>query len=512
MRGMTVTNRRKWMLGAALGVAGCGGRRHRDRAANSITVLYPHDEFALGPDGWQARFLVFLPLVRWNRRGELEGRLAESWEHSPDYRTWIIRLREGVRWHDRVPVTAHDVKFTIDLFTHPDAMASAPGSYQVQVIDDLTYSLTCNSDVSWRTPLDDWTVYYPKHLLEKMPPKEFWAWDFWTRPVGNGPYRHVHTVPATMMQFKANADYYRGKPRIAEVTLKFADNSTALPELFSGGVETATDIRRADVSALERDGRFGLYHQPYDDEIGVILWNQRLACFRDANVRRALTMAIDRRELYQVLNFPSDTPLIDAPCSRRQFRLRDVPAPIPYDREQAGRLLDEAGWRRNRQGVRERDGKPFRFTAIAQKLLDLDDAAVYVQAQLKRLGIEMEIRLLDSSLLFQRAVTGDYEAAFAKLLTGWGPGNGPENILAAAGYADSRFHHLADRLRNPLDPGLEEQAYAELTQLLQDDAPATFLYPRVYTTAADRHVRGLEYTAYPGDPTGCMDELSLEAS
>jgi peptide/nickel transport system substrate-binding protein len=315
-----------------------------------------------------------------------------------------------------------------------------------------------------------------------------------------------------MMQFAANPDYYRGRPRIAKVVLKFADNSSALPELFSGGVEAATDIRRADVSRLERDGRFGLYHQPYDDEIGVILWNQRLACFRDASVRRALTMAIDRRELCQVLNFPSNTPLIDAPCSRRQFRRRDFSAPIPYDREGAGRLLDQAGWRRNRQGVRDRFGKPFRFAAITGKLLDLDDAAIYVQAQLKFLGIEMDIRVLDSNLLFQRAVTGDYEAAFAKLLTGWGPGNGPENILTATGWVNSTFHQLAKRLRSPLEPEHEAQAYGELTQLLQKYAPATFLYPRVYTTVADRHVRGLEQTAYPGDLTGCMDDLSWEAA
>lgn len=501
-------SRRQWMLGAAVGATGCG-RHRRGLAANSIAVLYPYDETALGPDGWQARFLVFLPLVAWNRHGELEGRLAQSWEHSPDYRTWTIRLRDGVRWHDGVPVTAHDVKFTIDLFSHPDVMSFAPGSFQVQVINDLTYSLTCNSDVSWGTPLDDWTVYYPKHLVEKLSPKGFWAWDFWTRPVGNGPYRHVRTVPGTMMQFEANAGYYRGKPSIAEVVLKFADNSSALPELLSGGVDAATDIRRTDVSKLERDSRFALYHQPYNDSIGVILWNQRLACFRDANVRRALTMAIDRRELFEVLNFPSGTPLIDAPSSKRKFRLRDLPAPIPCDRERAGHILDQAGWRRNRHGVRERDGKPFRLTAIASKVLDLDTAAVYIQTQLKHIGIEMEIRILDSSLLFQRAATGEYEAAFSKLLTGWGPGNGPENFLAATGYANPRFHQLASRLRTPLGPEHEEEAYDELTRLLQEDAPATFLYPKVYTTVVDRHIHGMDRTAYPGDLTGCMDDLSL---
>ena len=110
--------RREWMLGAIGGATGCGRRRGRARAANSVTVLYNADETLLGPDGEPARYLMFLPLVAWNRRGELEGRLAQSWEHSPDYRTWTIRLRDGIRWHDGVPVTAHDVKFTLDLLTN----------------------------------------------------------------------------------------------------------------------------------------------------------------------------------------------------------------------------------------------------------------------------------------------------------------------------------------------------------------------------------------------------------
>src|SRR5262249_37330066 len=161
--------------------------------------------------------------------------------------------------------------------------------------------------------------------------------------------------------------------------------------------------------------------------------------------------------------------VIDAPCSRQQFRRRELPAPIAYDREAAGRLLDKAGWRRNRRGVRERDGNEFRFTAITGNILDLDAAAVYVQSKLRPLGVQMDIRVLDSGLLFQRSVTGDYEAAFAKVLTGWDPGNGPENILAATGYANPRFHELASRLRNPLEPRQEVEAYGELARLLQQD-------------------------------------------
>ena len=95
----------------------CGVGEDRAYSREStITVLYRRDERVLGPYwGVTPQFLVFLPLVARNAKGELEGRLAERWEHSADYRSWTIHLRKNVHWQDGVRVTAHDIKFTLDL-------------------------------------------------------------------------------------------------------------------------------------------------------------------------------------------------------------------------------------------------------------------------------------------------------------------------------------------------------------------------------------------------------------
>ncbi len=521
--------RREWLAGSlrcaaaatvAPGLTACSriGRAGTAARGSSVTVLYPYDEFVLGPDAnMPARFLMFLPLVAWNARGELEGRLAESWEHSPDYRTWTIRLRDGIRWHDGVPVIAQDIKFNLDLWTHPDVvgdlMAVAPGSFLVEVIDRLTYKLTCTRDVSWATPLDDWTVYYPQHVLEKLDPRGFYSWGFWTHPVGNGPYRHVRTVPKTMMEFEANPDYFRGKPKIAHVVLKFGDpaGGGVLPELLSGNVDAATNIRRADLLVLGRNKGFRAFDQAHDEANFALLWNHRHPLFQEAKVRRALTLAINRRELFAVLNLPADTPLLDAPCSKRQLRFRRLPTPIPFDPEQANRLLDEAGWlKTNRKGLRERNGMPFRFTAITGKEFAQADAAVYIQAQLKRAGIAMEIQTLEFNAQFQRAVTGDYEAAINFVFNHW-EGNGAPRFLGSAGYGNPRFPALADRLRTLLPPEQQDEVFRELAQLFQQDVPATFLYPEILTTVAHRRIRGLDRSPYPGDLTWCMDQLWLEA-
>ena len=140
-----------------------------------------------------AKFLVFLPLVTRNEKGELEGRLAQSWEHSADYREWTYYLRRGVRWHDGRPVTAHDIKFTLDLLIsqlYPIDSAT--------LLDDWTIKVRAPA---WSLAgLDTWLVYYPRHVIERLDPKKFNHWDFWTRPVGNGAYRYLRHVPKTLME------------------------------------------------------------------------------------------------------------------------------------------------------------------------------------------------------------------------------------------------------------------------------------------------------------------------
>jgi peptide/nickel transport system substrate-binding protein len=300
--------------------------------------------------------------------------------------------------------------------------------------------------------------------------------------------------------------------------LKLSGDSraTGLAELRSGGVDAAPYLKSVDVLAVAAEPRFRSYSHLYNDLAQMLFWNHQHVLFRDPAVRRALTLGIDRRELIQALNLPADTPVIDSPFSTRQLWRREFPEPMPFDPVRAGQLLDAAGWHTiNREGIRERSGVPFTFAAlVGGNLFDSDAVAtVYIQAQLKRLGIKMNLKPLDAS--FQRVITGDYEAAFHRMFTDWTPdekpyGNGTERFLHAAGYRSSRFAELANQFRNTFDPDLEDRLYKDLARLFREDAPAVFLYPNVYTTTASARIRGLENSPYRGDLTQCMDELWLE--
>jgi peptide/nickel transport system substrate-binding protein len=417
--------------------------------------------------GELTRFLVFLPLVTMNKNWEPEGRLAKSWEHSPDYRTWTYHLRTDVRWHDGVSVT---------------------------VLDDSTVTVHYAGSGGYILP-PWWTVYYPKHLLKDLDPKEIGKWEFWTHPVGCGPYRYVRHVPKTMMVFEANSDYYRGKPKIERVVLKFGEPS--LPELLSGNVDAMVGNPIL-IPNMVADSRFRVYYGTIGTHARAIFWQNAHPFFRDPRVRRALTLAINRRELLQVANLPENTPITDGVYTRRQFRRGELPEPLPYDPAQARTLLEAAGWR-------ERDGKAFHFTAIAsqQMAFGYKEMAVYVQDQLRRVGVRMEVQILDAGIVWNRLKTGEYEAAFSNFRFKPRPLQQQFGKDAWSGYTNAEMVRLIDRALVTADPDAQDRIYRELTEIFRADMPVTLLQPRVEVTFAHRRLRGAD------QPLGSWDDLAL---
>ena len=525
-RGSSVSRRFiVWSLSACsvLAVTACG--RAPDVAKgdpSTFTILVPSDEWLLSPAhrGWAASFLVFLELATPNERGELEGRLAQAWEFSPDHREWTIHLRTDVRWHDGVPVTARDIKFTVDLFKHPDVIASTfnTGFSQiesVEVLDDSTFVMRYKRSSVWHTYWYPgyWHVFYPKHLLEDLDPTTIAEWEFWTRPVGNGPFRYVRHTPKIMMEFEANPDFYLGAPKINRLVLKFGPESVA--ELQAGNVDALHLGNRIAVQALKRDPRFKVYYESWDD-IGALLsliWNHRNPLFGDSRVRRAMAHAIDRHELRRLLDMWEDLPVVDVPFTEPQYWKGELPNPLPYDPALARRLLEEAGWRdTDDDGVLERGGVEFRFPLIASQRHQA--VAVYVQDALREVGVRVEITTLEGSALWERAYeTRDFEAALAAV---WiSPDDidmGLEVMMGENSAIGFDHPHAAELVKAALGAkDLESlgSIYRELAPIVQEEQPFTFLIFAVNTYVAHRRIKGLS-SPFRANPIWSASHLWIE--
>ena len=482
--------------------------RKEDRAyarGSTVTIALPDFSFLL-PDDTDADFLVFLPLATLNDNGELEGRLAKSWEHSDDYREWTYHLRTDIRWHDGNPVTAHDVKFTLDLLSHPDVLEYPHLS--ATVLDDSTLTIISSRAHNYQADI----VYYPKHLLEHLEPKEFWDWQFWREPVGNGPFRFVRHLPQTMIEFEANPDYYRGKPSIDRVVLKFVAKA-GLTELLSGNVDII-ELNPAQIPQFAADSRFRVYYKEPNFAGGVaIYWQHNNPLFRDPRVRRALTLAINRRELLQVFNLPENLPIFDGPITPRQYHRRQLPEPIEYNPAQARTLLEAAGWHDpDGDGVREREGQAFRFTAIAStgpSLWNSDKLAVYIQAQLRQVGVHMAIRTMDGTVVWGRLEAGEFDAAFMVVQSGLHWYQRYFGADSPLGYRNPKVIKLINQAIATADPNEIDQIYRELMGIFRVEQPITYLHPFITAYIVHRRIQGLS-TPFRADPLQIMEDLWLE--
>ena len=390
----------------------------------------------------------------------------------------------------------------MELLAHPDVGEFGPGYIEsVTVLDNSTVTVRYGN--AYASGTIAWEVCFPKHLLEHVDPKKVTEWDFWKHPVGNGPYRFTRYVPETLMEFEANPDYYRGKPRIERVVLKFVRDA-GLAELLSGNVDVMTATNPARVPMLAAEPRFRVYHE-FGGHVYTIFWQNTHPLFRDPRVRQALTLAINRREIVRLLNLPESTPVIDGPYTVRQLRRGGLPEPLPYDPRQAGVLLDAAGYR-DRDGVREREGKPFRFAALVSSRPGWSEIAVYVQEQLRRVGVLMDIRTLDQGSAWGALGTGKFEAVLNFTASTLQRFFGEDSFI---GYHNAGVATLLRRLPLAMDPDEEDRLRQELAQIFRAEVPATFLFPRVNTVFAHRRIRGLS-TPWRADPIRFMGDLWLE--
>ncbi len=484
----------------------CKNNNETSIPKDSITILYPGDERIFHQDYWgmEATFWIFLPLVAYEggERGELQPVLAESWTHSEDYREWTVHLRKDIYWHDGVQMTANDIKFSLDL--KKKAFGGYSMGIKFDLIDDFTFKLIGEKPIP---KLPFWEVYYPKHLLDTLDPDEYFNWDFWKHPIGNGPYRFVRSEAKTMVEVEANPNYFRTQPKIKKAILKFSDQAS-LPELLSGNVDVITDVPRDFLFKIDGDKRFQSYYW-WGVWIQTINWNHNNKLFSDAKVRKALTMAVNRNELAQVLNYPKNIPIADVLYTKKQRATLDFPTPVAYDPEGAIQLLIECGWNdANQDHILEKNGLNFSFTIIVEKANAL--MATYIQENFRRIGVHMKVETTEWNIVKQRLENNDFEAIIGSL-----PSHdiyGLKNLLGKdsfIGYNNREIDSLLTAIQLTGNPEKIDELYKKMMPILQNELPLTFIFPQVLTHIAHKRIKGMN-NHYNSDPVWFLEFLWIE--
>ena len=490
-------------------IAGCP-KEPDIKYPNAITLGSGADAKRLLPflasDGasGQVSGYLFNGLIKYDKDLIITGDLAESWDVSADGLTITFRLRKGVKWHDGVELTSEDVIFTYNAVTNPKIPTPYSSNYgpvkSVEAPD--RYTIRVHYNEPFAPALESWGMgILPKHCLEG---KDMASPEINHKPVGTGPYRFREWITGQKIVLEAFDGYFEGRPKIDRIVIRvIPDPSTMFLELKFGGIDfmglTPPQYKlQADTDFFKRYFQKFRYPSFGYTYLGFNLQNQM---FSDERVRQAMAHAINKNEVIAGVLMGYGIPCTGPFPPESWAYNRDV-KDIDFDPGKATGILSDLGWKRNAEGWLEKGGKIFSFTVITnQGNEERMKTAQIIKEQLKRVGIEMNIKVLEWQAMLHEFID---KKKFEAVIMGWGLSRDPDlyDIWHSSKTKEGEFNFISyknaevDRLlikgRQTFDTGERKKIYHRIHQILSEEQPTIFLYVPDALPVLHKRIKGIE--------------------
>ncbi|CAN7276652.1 ABC transporter substrate-binding protein [Aquipseudomonas alcaligenes] len=427
---------------------------------------------------------------------ELIPGLATSWEISDDGLVYTFRLRPDVKFHatdwftPSRPFNADDVVWTFQRALDPkhpwhesaqrgyayfDAMGMRELIKSVEKVDALTVRFTLTHPeapflADMAMPFASiYSAEYGDQLLAAGKTNQLNQ-----LPIGTGPFVFNRYAKDAQVRYKANADYFRGKPEIDNLIFAITlDSNVRLQKVRAGECQLALYPKPEDVAGIRNDPRLAV------DEIDALLTtyvaiNTEHKPLDDARVRQAINLSIDKQALLGAVFGPGAASAAVNPYPPTLLGYNHHIQDWPHDPEKARALLAEAGVKDLKITLFIRNGTS---PTIPNPAL----AAQMMQADLAKAGIQMTIRSLEWGELLKRSKGGEHDM----VLLGWAGDNGdPDNFLSPnlscaaaksgenqARWCDQAFETLMQKARTVSEPAERAKLYEQALEVFHNQAP-----------------------------------------
>ena len=448
--------------------------------------------------------LVFNGLVKYDKNLKLTGDLAESWKILDGGTRIIFKLRRNVRWHDGRPFTAEDVKFTYEKLIDPSVKTPYGSDYLL--VKSLNTPDLYTVEVTYKQPfapaLESWGMgIIPKHIFAAG---DFNTSPFNRKPVGTGPYKFREWITDEKIVLDANPDYFEGKPYISRYIYRIIpDQSVQFLEMRKESIDELSltpDQWRA-YPEFFRD--YNKFRYPSFSYV-YIGFNLRLPLFADKRFRKAVAHAINKKDIIDGVLLGMGK-AATGPYPPQSWAYDPAVKDTAYDTESSRKLLAELGYsEKGRDGYLEKDGKPLEFTIITNQGNTMRSlTAEIIQAQLKQVGIKVNIRVIEWSAFVHQFID---KRNFEAVLLGWSLGRDPDqySIWNSEQTEEGRYNFVSyknaevDRLlnegRRTFDQKKREVIYHKIHGILADDLPYIFLYYPESLPCVHKRIKAVEAT------------------
>ena len=417
---------------------------------------------------------MFNGLIKYDKDANIVTDLAQSY-HFVDDTTLIFKLRQDVLWSDGVPFSAKDVLFTYETITSPKIFTPYASSFMhilhVKMLDEFTV------EVKYKYPyfkaLEVWMMeILPEHLLKNE--ADLMTSKFNQAPIGTGPYTLSQFNISKDIVLSANPSYFIHKPNLDTIVFHYLpDPSSEFLMLKSHQL----DVGSLSPLQLERqiDENFRKHYTIYEEISHVFTYmgfNLTSEKFKDPRIREALSLAIDRQELVDILYFGHGKVCTGPFLPGTGAFNATINAPKP-DIQRAKALLKEAGYDENNPFV-------FELTTSANRTT----AAQVLQYQLQKAGIVMKLRAVEWQAFLNTVVL---PRNFEAVLMAWSMGLKPdaysiwhsESIRKGGfnfvGYENAEVDRLIKESEKIVDQKKFDALYQEIFAKIVADNPYLFL-------------------------------------
>ena len=419
-----------------------------------------------------------------------DGQLVTKVEMQDD-RTFVLTIRQDAVFHDGVPLTAEDVKFTYDFIRDKNNGHRFSRNFdlveRIDVVDAHTVKFITSEPYA---PLLSYLTLCvaPKHIAEKD--KD--ALD--KHPIGSGSYKFVEWKPQELLSLTRNDNWWvEGEPKIKNIILKpIAEPTTRIAALETGGIDVADNIPPAQVAVLEKKG-LQIIDTP-SNGYNLIAFNQTKKPFDDVRVREALTLAINREEITDFVWYGLNK-LVNGPIIERSWAYEPNVKNYGQDVARAKQLLKEAGYE-----------KGFSFDFYCEADENVKKYVEIVQQQWAQIGVKSNIVTKEWGAFFTDITSGKYDVCAWQ----WVGQHDPDaatyrmfhtNNTAPEGYnwvffKDDRLDEILYKARTINDTDERAKLYQEAQRIVTDNFVYIYLGEYKKILAASTKVHGFSYSPY----------------
>ncbi|WP_430790356.1 ABC transporter substrate-binding protein [Virgibacillus flavescens] len=417
--------------------------------------------------------------------------LAESYE-TPDKNTWVIKLKEGVKFHDGTPFNAEAVKYTFEQLKDPER--AAPRASLVEPISSIEVKDEYTVVLKTEEPYGPMLAALSHTNAAIVSPTADKDGDINKEPVGTGPFVFEEWVEGDHITLTRNEDYWQEPAALEKVTYKVVpETSTAISMLETGEVQFIDALPSDQLPRIESID--GVEVQKSEGtRVSYLGFNMDKAPFNELEFRQAVAYGVDQEAYVEQLNGLGiyNESIIGPKVFGYNEEAKD--AGYAFDKDKAAQMIEENGY----------SGQ--KVTLLVANRDNYMKMAEIVQAQLTEIGLEVEIETMEWATFLETSSKGNYEMTFL----GWSnstadgsellyPNLHSDNIGSSnrSMYNNAEFDKLVDESRTTVDQEVRKEKLHEANILAIKDAPWIVMEHGTVTAAYDKSVEGLVV-----DPTG----------